>query len=817
MSERDSAAVERIVGELASKHQGETTAYTGCYANCGGNSHCVLKAHLRDGRIVTIEPDDRYNPGVGREDRVLSERDLAQVKVQRRACPMGWLWYKHLHNPDRLLYPLRRRPGSRRGDVDFQRISWDEALDTIVEKMTTCRDKYGPYSMMTPYWPNPHAERLFGFWGAGADTWGWCSFDSERLVTHLTIGRPGWEFFGSSSAADMLLNSKLIVLWGFDPTVAHHGPGHQFAWYIKMARERGTPVVCIDPRYTMTAEVLADQWIPIKPGTDMAFILAVANVLFSERLYNEEFVRRVVEPEGFERWRRYVTGLDDGVAKTPDWAAKICGVPAYTIAEFARLYARSNPTWLYKHWAVSRKSRGENAARGAAALQAMMGYFGVPGGILPYHIGNWPVAPVSLPLGDSPKGYVVPKICRSHLWAQAVLLLDKVRSGEISRDDWRRLVGYKAAPELPLPEEFHPKMLWWGSIFQTAANHLCTACDSTNDQIRALHRMDFVLYMHTAMTPTARYADLILPSLDAMWEQPRVFRSEYGGFSTIACGPGLVSPPGEVRPLEWVFTKIADRLGFGKEYNRYYSDDEHWDEDWERYQRDCYESCTRNLDFHTPAWEEFKAGSFIHVDEHHDKPFVGFTEEIEEGKPFATQSGKLELYSQLLADEEQRGEVHHDHLGRLIDNIPNDWRDLQPLPVYQPASRGLEDALAQKYPLMMLTPHSRYRVHSLFWTVPWLRGDVYRHGVWLSVVDARERGIVDGDTVRVFNDRGEIFLPAYVTSRIMPGVTIVRQGAWYSPEGGIAAHVLLGDIDSPVTPAKASTLVEVEKMKEVLS
>ncbi len=791
--------------------QGGKVVYTGCFANCGGTSQCVLKAHVKDGRVVAIEPDDRYNPGVGREDRVLSERDLAQARTQRRACPMGWVWHKHLHDPNRLLHPLKRRKGSRRGDADFERISWEEALDTIVERMTMYRERFGPYSVMTPFPPSQNAERLFGFWGAGVDTWGWCSTDSERLATHLTTGHLGWEGYGSSSAADMLLNSKLIVLWGFDPTISHHGPGHQFAWYVKMARERSIPVICIDPVYTMAAEVLADQWIPIKPGTDMAFILGIAHVLLVERLYDDAFVRRFVEPQGFEKWRRYVTGVDDGVPKTPDWAAEICGIPAYTISEFARLYARSKPAWLFKHRAVGRKSRGENAARGAAMLQAMMGYFGVPGGIMPYFLGSWPVPAARLPLGDRPDGYVVPKLCRSHKWAQAILLLDKVKSGELSRDDWRREVGYKTAPDLPIPEEFHPKMLWWGGQDLIGSNYLCTACDSTNDQVRALDRMDYVLCMHTAMTPTARYADLILPAIDPMWEQLRVLDSHYGGFATLSCAPGVVPPPGEVKPMEWVLSKIASRLGFGQKFNRYYTTDDRWGESWEQYQKDCYESCVKSLDFPAPEWEEFRAGKFIHLDEHHEKPFFGFTDEIEGGKPFPTASGKFEVYSPMVADDERRGQVHYDHLGRLIDNLPNDWRDLQPLPVYQPSLGGLEDALGKKYPLMMLTPHSRYRVHSLFWTVPWLRGDVYRHGIWLSVADARKRGIADGDEVRVFNDRGEITLPAYVTSRVLPGVTLVRQGAWYSPDRGIAPSVLLGDSGSPVTPAPACTLVEVER------
>ncbi len=808
----DPYLADRIVQKLSDKHASDTTEYVGCDTNCGGNSHCILKAHVKGDRVVAIEPDDRYNRGVGREDRVLSDLDLVHAKVQRRACPMGWIWHRHLHDPSRVIYPLKRRHGSDRGDVDFQRISWDEAIDTLADKLVVSRDKFGPYSIMIPFRANNLAHRLFSFLGAGVSTWGASSCDSEQLAVHLTAGHPGDELYGSSSAADMLLNSKLIVLWGFDPTTVHHGPGHLLAWYIKMARERGTPVICIDPRYTMSAEALADQWIPIKPGTDMALILAMAHILFEERLYDEDFVRRFVEPEGFERWRRYVLGLDDGTAKSPKWAESICAIPAHTIAEFARLYARSKPTWLYKHWSVARKSRGENSARGAAALQAMMGYFGTPGGIMPYYFGNWPLPHTGLPLGDSITGYNVPTICRGHLWAQAVLLANKVKSGDLNRDQWRARVGYKAAPELPIPENLHPGVLWWGSSHYAASNHLCTACDSTDDQIRATRQMDFVVYMHSSMNSSARYADLILPSIDPAWEQTTIFTSLYGGLATISRGRRLIPPPGEVRSPEWVMTKIADKLGFGKEFNRYYTDDEHWDLDWERYQRESYESATAKLDFPAPSWEEFKEGKFIHLDEHHDSPFVGFTAEIDEGKPFMTKSGKFEIFSELLADESQRGELHQDNLARGIDWLPNDWRDLQPLPVYQPTVGGLEDALGQKYPLMMLTPQSRYRSHSLFWTVPWLRGDVYRHAVWLSVADAQKRGIVDGDTVRVFNDKGQIVLPAYVTSRTMPGVTLVRKGAWYSSEGGITPHVLLGDGESSVVPAHATTLVEVEKI-----
>ena len=296
------------------------TVYTTCICNCGATSQCVFKAHVKDGVVTAVEPDDRYNTGVGREDEVLSEQDLIKVRLQRRPCTKGLVFHKYIYSRDRILHPLKRDPNSKRGDGKYIRISWDEALSTISDKMKQIREKHGPYSIIIPYMPNETAERLFSLWGAGVDSWGWCSFDAARMMAHLVGGEKGWDYahYSSGSAADMLAHAKLIVLWGFDPAIGSCGPGYQFAWFLKLARERGKRVIIIDPRYTVGAVVLADQWIPIKPGTDTAMYMAMAYVLFKEELWDKEFVARYVEPVGFDKWRDYVLGTADGIEKTPD-------------------------------------------------------------------------------------------------------------------------------------------------------------------------------------------------------------------------------------------------------------------------------------------------------------------------------------------------------------------------------------------------------------------------------------------------------------------------------------------------------------------
>jgi anaerobic dimethyl sulfoxide reductase subunit A len=806
----------------------EKIVYTTCICNCGGDSQCVIKAYVDNGKVIRVEPDDRYNPGVGMEDEVLTSDDLVKNRLQRRPCTMGLVFHKYLHmEEERVVYPLRRIPGAKRGEGRFERISWDEALEMIAQRMKEVRENYGPYSVITPYMPNDSVERLFQFWGAGVDGWGWCSYDPQRLIGHVMAGAPGWSYheFSSSSAGDMLANARLIVLWGFDPTVQHHGPAHQFGWFIKLAREKGTPVILFDPRYTGTAETLADQWIPIKPGTDIAMFLAMANVVFREDWVEHEFVKKYVEPEGLERWKRYVQGMEDGVEKTPEWAEKICAVPAQTIRELTRLVAREyRPAWMWNHYSVNRKAQGEQIFKAFASLQAILGYWGTPGAGPPMNIG--PRRPFSAQASWGPSGpYRVPKFYRSHYWAQAVLLLDQVCSGELSEEQYRKKVGWRADPSLV--KKFNPKMLFWGGGSKPhASNHLVTATDSPNDQIKAMERMEFIVSMHSRITPTAKFADLLLPAMDWMWEEKALRRTAYGGFESVNFCPGVIPPQGEVKPWIWVYVKLAERLGINpKDYFKYYTNDANWDKDYEKYLRDSYEQVAnywRDRNKEVPSWERFIQGEFINCDELEGKPHTGAWDSfINEGKPLRTKSGKIEIFSHYIADERNRGKGEHfDPFGRLIDNLPGDWNDLKPMPVYCRPVRGMEDPLTERYPLYLLTPHSRYRVHYLFWTHPWLNGDVYQHRVWISLADAKARGIKDGDWVKVFNDRGEVRIRAYVTSRIMPGVTVIRQGAWYDPDengvdrGPSPSTLLGGDTESCHTAPKATNLVQIEKAED---
>ena len=197
-----------------------------------------------------------------------------------------------------------------------------------------------------------------------------------------------------------------------------------------------------------------------------------------------------------------------------------------------------------------------------------------------------------------------------------------------------------------------------------------------------------------------------------------------------------------------------------------------------------------------PDYDELKRKGYHTIDL--GGPFVSFKKQIEdpEGNPFATPSGKLEIYSQVL------------------ENL-ND-PEFPPIPKYIESWEGRNDPLAEKYPLQIISSKPKHRVHATFWEVPTLR-DTQRPGIQISAVDAKARGIEDGGQVRVFNDRGEAIIPCWVTNRIMPGVVHLDEGNWFSPdENGVdrggCPNMFTKSGFSPGTCYPCNTaLVQVEK------
>jgi anaerobic dimethyl sulfoxide reductase subunit A len=736
-----------------------TTVVTSCAHNCG--SRHVLVAHKKGDVIVRLSSDDGRYQHEGAYGKDTFE------EPQLRACLRGRSYRLRVYSPERLLYPMVRV--GERGEGKFKRVSWDEALDRVASKMVELKQKYGPTAIVDQSYAGAsygvlHKSdqiegllgRFLGMFGCRTSSWSVPSYQGTTFSSRMTFGT-----IEDGNEDDAFAFSKLIIMWGWNPAYTFHG-GNTF-YYMRMAKQRGCKFVLVDPQHTDSASAYDAWWIPIKPGTDAAMMAGMAYHIFDNHWQDQAFIDRFVlgmdrgtmpsEHADKQNFRDYLAGTYDGVPKTPEWASKICGVPADDIRKLAQMYATTKPAALKASWAPGRASYGEQYNRMAAALQAMTGNIGVLGGCAEGVGKAWKAEAVAYPYDEFANVWFAS--IKSDRWAHCVLNYPNVKREEIGlwpRDD--RLDG--VIPNIKA-------IFWQGSDWFNQLTNI-------NKEIQAIKKLELVVCMDSTITPSGLYADVLLP-IATHFERHDVALPWYKGHYYIH-RPKVIEPLGESKSDFQAFTELAYRLesldpalqGFGKRYNpradrSYFRNPDAVDE---AYLREWWDARVMKYQGVQMPWETFKKHGIYKFK--FDKPVVAFRKQIEQGVRFPTPSGRIEIFSTQLAGIKDWKRTAY---GYEIPYIPK-W--IEPF-------EWLDHPKAKQFPFHLVTPHPRERTHSIYHNIPWLR-ETCTQEVTINASDARRLGIQTGDTVEVFNERGKCVLPAYVTERCMPGVAVIFEGSW---------------------------------------
>ncbi|MCX6080031.1 MAG: molybdopterin-dependent oxidoreductase [Chloroflexi bacterium] len=702
----------------------------GCPAhNCGGR--CLLIASVQNGRIIRLETDDRPD---------------TLAAPQLRACVRGRAYLRRQYHPERLLTPLKRT--GKRGDGQFQPISWDQALDTVAARFEQVKKRYGSSALFVPYGTGSYnqlngsdmARRLLNLWGGCLGTYNSYSWGAINLATPTVYGT-----LVTGNQRQDWLNAHYIIMWGWNPAEMRDGTNSDY--FIKLAREAGAHVVCIDPRHSLSAAALADEWIPIRPGTDAAMMSAMAYVMLTEQLYDAEFVR--MHCVGFddsqmpvsaaESYSDYILGIVDGQPKTPQWAESITTVPAETIARIAREYATIKPGVLYQGYGMQRRAYGEQVVRAGCVLAAITGNLGVPGG---WASGLGLQAPDGgtlwnvFPTAENPVKAEIPVF----LWTEACL-----RGKSMTSED-----GVQGVERLDNDIKL---------IYAVATNCLINQHADVNRTVEILRdesKVEFIVVQDNFLTPTGRFADIILPACTQFETWGVEDGWKYG--DEVILQPKLVEPPGECKSDYSICAGLAERLGIGSAFTEG-RDERAWTEF-------CLDEFRRLRFPELPSLDEFIQSNLGAWSRPVTKPAIAFEDfrRDPEKYPLQTPSGKIEIFSKQLFDLNNPREIP------ALPKYIQEWES----PFDRSTLPGSE------YPLQAIGHHTLHRVHSTHDNNDWLE-EAFPQRVFVNPLDAAARGIQAGDEIRVYNQRGELVLPCRITPRIIPGVVDIPQGAWYEP------------------------------------
>jgi len=822
-------ATARVGMRYGTRMPDGSTRYTTC--TNGG----PLYTFVKDGRIVRITPID-FDQGDAPSWTIRARGRSFSPWRRATVSPHALTLKSMVYSDQRVLYPMKRvdfdpngeRNPHNRGISRYERIGWDEALDIVANEIKRQRREHGPGAMAIYHsshhqWGNvgyylsalARFGNLVGFTRVhlNPDSWeGWYWGAQHHFGNSLRVGVPG----AYSTVEDCLKECQMIVFWSSDPeTTGGAYAGSEGTQRRLWAKDLGLDFVHIDPHCTPTAQLLGGRWIPIRPGTDAALAIAIMNVWVREGLYDCEYVEK--RTTGFEAWRDYLLGRDDGISKTPEWQEAETGVPAHVVRALARAWG-TRKTYLAAGGpgtglgGACRTATGTQWARSMILMMAMQGW-GKPG----VNFGNLQ-AGTPLDFTFYFPGYAEGGISGELTWTASAISNYERMPHVLTMNPVKQMIPRQRFPEaiiegkckgylwdgMSLEAQFSPfeyPMPGYSRVhmlYRYGASSFGTIANSSRFIDAYRHpSLEFVVNQSIWFEGEAKFADIILPACTSFERWDIGEWAGAGGYGHHAQGQlnhrvvvlqhKCIEPLGESKSDYQIFADLLGRMGLGALYTEGCSEF-----DWVKR---VFESS--DLPKHV-SWRDFLRKGYYVVpaepeatrdpvyfrwyaeDRHKDvpEPHPLPSQYLEEfGKGLQTPSGKIEFVATTIA----RGDPENPERPALNRYLPS-WEG--------PASAEL----ATRFPLQLTSSHSRYSFHTYCDGKGSAINDIEEHRVrvggydyWvlrINAADAARRGIRHHDLVRVHNDRAAIICAADVSSLIATGVVKAYQAsAIFDPVG----------------------------------
>ena len=724
---------------------------------------------------------------------MLVETDGETVLSSRGALPtnhpnsLQTVVRDQVHSKTRVRFPMVRKgflaspdsPQGVRGEDEFVRVSWDDALALIHQQHKRIRETHGPASIFAGSygWRSNGVlhkaatllQRYMSLAGGYTGHLGDYSTGAAQAIMPYVVGDN--EVYQQQTSWPLVLeHTDVVVLWSANPLntlkIAWNASDEQGIGYFDALRKSGKRLICIDPMRSETVDFFGEsvEWLAPHMGTDVAMMLGIAHTLVENGWQDEAFLARCTE--GYSVFADYLTGKSDGVAKTAEWAAEICGIPAAKIRDLAKLF-HENTTMLMSGWGMQRQQFGEQKHWMLVTLAAMLGQIGIPGGGfgLSYHFAN----------GGNPTRRAAVLASMQGCVKDGIEAVEKIPVARIIEALEKPGAFYQHnGMDRHFPEI---KFIWWAG----GANF--THHQDTNRLIRAWQKPELVVISECFWTAAAKHADIVLPATTSFERNDMTMTGDYSNQHLVPM-KRVVPPRDEARDDFEVFADLSELWEpGGRERFTEGKSDLAWLETFYDIARQRGASQQVTLPPFAEFWE---ANALIEMPESEENArFVRFADFRcdPQAHPLKTDSGKIEIYSARIAG-----------FG---------YADCPPHPMWLEPDEWHGNARPEQ--LQLLSAHPAHRLHSQL-NYSSLREQYAvagREPVTLHPRDAKARGIADGDLVRVWNQRGQVLAGAVVSEGIKPGVICIHQGAWPDlerAEGGIckngAVNVLTKDLPS---------------------